>query len=41
MRAKIESCKGIEFIEPQVSIKSALTDATRAEIKALAAALVG
>ena len=32
--------KGIEVVEPVVSIKSALSDETRAQIKELAAALV-
>ena len=40
MRAKVETMKGIEVIEPVVSIKSALSDETRAQIKELAAALV-
>ena len=39
MRTKLEGCKGIEFIEPVVSIKSALDDETRAQLKALAVAL--
>ena len=40
MRAKVEGMKGIEVVEPVVSIKSALSDETRAQIKELAAALV-
>ena len=40
MRAKVETMKGIEVVEPVVSIKSALSDETRAQIKELAAALV-
>jgi len=40
MRAKVEAMKGIEVVEPVVSIKSALSDETRAQIKELAAALV-
>ena len=41
MRAKVEACKGIEFVEPVVTIKSALSDESSAQIKELAAALVG
>ncbi|MBR3182287.1 MAG: FprA family A-type flavoprotein [Eggerthellaceae bacterium] len=41
MRAKMESCKNIEFVEPVVTIKSALTDESRATLRELAAALVG
>ena len=40
MRAKMEACKDIEFIEPVVTIKSALADGSRAAIKELAAVLV-
>ena len=40
MRAKVEAMKGIEVVEPVVSIKSALSDETRAQIKELAATLV-
>ena len=40
MRAKVETLKGIEIVEPVVSIKSALSDETRTQIKELAAALV-
>ncbi len=40
MRAKVESMKGIEFVDPVVTIKSALDDASRAQVKELAAALV-
>ena len=40
MRAKVEAMKGTEVVEPVVSIKSALSDETRAQIKKLAAALV-
>ncbi len=39
MRAKMEACKGIEFVEPVVTVKSALSDESRAAIKQLAAAL--
>ena len=41
MRAKVEGCKGIEFIDPVVTIKSSLSDESRAAVKQLAAALVG
>ncbi|MBQ9042265.1 MAG: FprA family A-type flavoprotein [Eggerthellaceae bacterium] len=40
MRAKMEACKGIEFIEPVVTIKSALSDESRAAVRELATALV-
>ena len=40
MRAKVEAMNGIEVVEPVVSIKSALSDETRAQIKELAATLV-
>jgi len=40
MRAKMEACKNIEFVEPVVTIKGALSDESRAAIKDLAAALV-
>ena len=40
MRAKVEAMKGVEVIEPIVSIKSALSDETRAQIKELASTLV-
>ena len=40
MRAKMESCKGIEFVEPVVTIKSALSDDSRAAIAQLVAALM-
>ena len=39
MRAKVEAMKGIEVVESVVSIKSALTDETRAQIKELASTL--
>ena len=39
MRAKMESCKNIEFVEPVVTIKSALTDESRAAVSELAAVL--
>ena len=39
MRAKVEAMKGIEVVEPVVSIKSALSDETRVQIKELAATL--
>ena len=41
MKAKLETCKNIEFVEPVVTIKSALSDESSAQIKELAAALVG
>ena len=41
MRAKVEACKGIEFVEPVVTIKSALSDESRAAVKQLAAVLAG
>jgi flavorubredoxin len=41
MAAKIESLKGIDLVEQRVSIKSSLDDDTRAQIKELAATLVG
>ena len=41
MKAKVEGMKDIEFVEPVVTIKSALDDASRAQVKELAAALVG
>ena len=41
MKAKLESCKNIEFVDPVVTIKSALSDESSAQIKELAAALVG
>ena len=40
MKAKVETMKGIEFVEPVVTIKGALTDESRAQIKELAAALL-
>ena len=40
MKAKVEAMKGMEFVEPVVTIKSALDDASRAQVKELAAALV-
>ena len=40
MKAKAETMKGMQFVEPEVSIKSALTDETRAQIHELARALV-
>ena len=40
MKAKVETMKGIEFVEPVVTIKSSLDDASRAQVKELAAALV-
>ena len=40
MRAKMEACKDIEFVDPVVTIKSALADDSRAAIKELAAVLV-
>ena len=41
MATKIEALKGVDLVEQRVSIKSALDDETRAQIKALAATLVG
>ena len=41
MRAKMEACKDITFIDPVVTIKSALTDESRAAIKELVGALLG
>ena len=41
MRAKFEACKDITFVEPVVTIKSALNEDSRAAIRELAAALVG
>jgi len=40
MKAKVETMKGMELVQPEVSIKSALTDETRAQIRELAGALV-
>ena len=40
MKAKVETLKGMELLEPEVSIKSALTDETRAQIRELASVLV-
>ena len=40
MKGMFEGSKGIEFVEPVVTIKSALNDASRAQIAALADALV-
>ncbi|MBQ9002860.1 MAG: FprA family A-type flavoprotein [Eggerthellaceae bacterium] len=39
MRAKVEALKGIEVVEPVVTIASSLDDDSRAQIRALAAAL--
>ena len=39
MKAKVEAMKGMEFVQPEVSIKSALTDETRAQIRELAGVL--
>ena len=41
MRAKVEALKGIEIVEPVVTVKGALDDDSRAAIKELASALVG
>ena len=41
MKAKVESLKNIELVEPVVTIRGALDDGSRAQIKELAAALVG
>ncbi len=40
MKAKMEACKGIENIEPVVTVKSALDDDSRAQIAELASAIV-
>jgi len=40
MKAKVETMKGMGLVQPEVSIKSALTDETRAQIRELAGALV-
>ena len=40
MKGMFEGAKGIEFVEPVVTIRSALNDASRAQIAALADALV-
>ena len=40
MAAKLETMKGIELLEPRVSVKSALDDEARAQLKELAAVLV-
>ena len=39
MRARFEACKGVEIVEPIVSIKSALDGESRARLKELAAVL--
>ena len=39
MKGKVEALKGMEFVEPVVTIKSALDDTSRAAIRELAAAL--
>ena len=41
MKAKVETMKNIEIVEPTVTVKGALDDVSRAQIKELAAALVG
>ena len=41
MKAKVEEMKNIEIVEPTVTVKGALDDASRAQIKELAAALMG
>ena len=40
MKGLFEGSKGIEFVEPVVTIKSALNDASRAQVAALADALI-
>ena len=40
MRAKVETMKGIEIVEPVVTIKGALNDDSRAQMKELVAALM-
>ena len=40
MRAKMEACKDIEFVEPVVTIRSALNEASEAQLVALAENLV-
>ncbi|MBR0406067.1 MAG: FprA family A-type flavoprotein [Eggerthellaceae bacterium] len=41
MKAKVETMKNIEIVEPTVTVRGALDDASRAQIKELTAALVG
>ena len=41
MKAKVDTMKNIEVVEPTVTVKGALDDASRAQIKELAAALLG
>jgi flavorubredoxin len=41
MKAKVETMKNIEIVEPMVTVRGALDDTSRAQIKELAAALVG
>ena len=41
MKAKVETMKNIEIVEPTVTVRGALDDASRAQIKELAAALLG
>ena len=41
MRAKLEKCEGLEFVSPQVTIKSALSGASRAKLDELASELAG
>ena len=40
MKAKMEACKNIEFVEPVVTIKGALTDGSRDQMKQLVSALL-
>ena len=41
MKAKVEALKGIELVEPVVTIRGALDDDSRNQIKDLAKALLG
>lgn len=41
MLAELEGMKGLNILEPQITIRSALSDATRAEMGALAKAMAG
>ena len=41
MKAKVETMKNIEIVEPTVTVRGALDETSRAQIKELAAALVG
>ena len=41
MKGMLEKSKEIEFVEPVVTIRSALNEASEAQLEALAAALLG